>query len=65
MRVKIGARCKLWGRARGLSLAVIHLTPSLAASCDTNTKYKDTNTKYTNTAYDEVPERLNMWYIFG
>ena len=28
-------------------------------------KYKNTNTKYTNTAYDEVPERLNMWYIFG
>jgi len=20
--------------------------------------------KYTNTAYDEVPERPNMWYIF-
>ena len=20
--------------------------------------------KYTNTAYDEVPERLNLWYIF-
>ena len=20
--------------------------------------------KYKNTAYDEVPERLNMWYIF-
>ena len=30
-------------------------------------KYKYTNTqihKYTNTAYDEVPERPNMWYIF-
>ena len=30
-------------------------------------KYKNTNTqihKYTNTAYDEVPERPNMWYIF-
>ena len=26
---------------------------------------KNTNTKYTNTAYYEVPERLNMWYIFG
>merc|ERR1712055_173142 len=24
-------------------------------------KYKNTNTKYTNTAYDEVPERPNMW----
>ena len=22
------------------------------------------NTKYTNKAYDEVPERSNMWYIF-
>ena len=22
------------------------------------------NYKYTNTAYDEVPERPNMWYIF-
>ena len=30
-------------------------------------KYKYTNTqihKYTNTAYNEVPERPNMWYIF-
>ena len=30
-------------------------------------KYKNTNTqihKYTNTAYDEVPVRPNMWYIF-
>ena len=30
-------------------------------------KEKYTNTqihKYTNTAYDEVPERPNMWYIF-
>ena len=27
-------------------------------------KYKNTNTKYTNTAYDEVSERPNMWYIF-
>ena len=30
-------------------------------------KYKNTNTqihKYTNTAYDKVPERLNMLYIF-
>ena len=27
-------------------------------------KYKFTNPKYTNTAYDKVPERLNMWYIF-
>ena len=26
-----------------------------------NTKYKIH--KYTNTAYDEVPERPNMWYI--
>merc|ERR1712130_1068805 len=30
-------------------------------------KYTNTNTeihKYTNTAYDEVPDRPNMWYIF-
>ena len=27
-------------------------------------KYKITNIKYTNTAHNEVPERLNMWYIF-
>ena len=27
-------------------------------------KYKNTNTKYTSTAYDEVPERPNKWYIF-
>merc|ERR1711951_275212 len=27
-------------------------------------KYKNTNTTYTNTAYDKVPERPNMWYIF-
>ena len=34
--------------------------------CQTG-KYKNTSTqihKYTNTAYDEVPERPNMWYIF-
>ena len=32
-----------------------------------NTKYKYSNTqinKYTNTAYDEVPEGPNLWYIF-
>ena len=33
------------------------------------TKYTNTNSntqihKYTNTAYDEMPERPNMWYIF-
>ena len=30
-------------------------------------KYKNTNAqihKYTNTAYDKVPEKPNMWYIF-
>jgi len=27
-------------------------------------KYKYKIHKYTNTAYDEVPERPNMWYIF-
>ena len=27
-------------------------------------KYKNSNTKYTNTAFDEVPERPNMLYIF-
>merc|ERR1711989_79675 len=27
-------------------------------------KYKNTYTKYTNTAYDEVSERPNMWHIF-
>ena len=34
--------------------------------CQTH-KYKNTNTqiqKYTNTVYDKVPERPNMWYIF-
>ena len=34
--------------------------------CQTR-KYKNTNTqihKYTNTAYDKVPDRPNMWYIF-
>ena len=34
--------------------------------CQTR-KYKNTNTqihKYTNTAYDELPERPNMWRIF-
>merc|ERR1711989_158322 len=31
----------------------------------TNTKNTITQThKYTNTAYDKVPERSNMWYIF-
>ena len=35
-------------------------------TCRTH-KYKNTNSqiqKYTNTAYEEVPERPNMWYIF-
>ena len=30
-------------------------------------KYKNTNIqihKYTNTAYDEAPERPNMWHVF-
>ena len=27
-------------------------------------KYKYKIYKYTNTAYDEVPEGPNMWYIF-
>ena len=27
-------------------------------------KYKHKIHKYTNTAYDEVPERPNMWHIF-
>ena len=27
-------------------------------------KYKYKIHKHTNTAYDEVPERPNMWYIF-
>ena len=27
-------------------------------------KYKYKIHKYTNTAYDKVPERPNMWYIF-
>ena len=27
-------------------------------------KYKYNTHKHTNTAYDEVPERPNMWYIF-
>ena len=31
--------------------------------CQTR-KYKIHIHKYTNTAYDEVPERPNMWYIF-
>ena len=34
--------------------------------CQTR-KYKNRNTqihKYTNTAYDKVLDRLNMWYIF-
>merc|ERR1711974_404616 len=31
--------------------------------CQTH-KYKNTNTKYTNTAYDKLPERPSMCYIF-
>ena len=27
-------------------------------------KHANTKYTYTNTAYDEVPERPNMWYIF-
>ena len=32
--------------------------------CVKNTNTKIQIHKYTNTAYDEVPERPNMWYIF-
>ena len=35
----------------------------LVPMCQTR-NYKNTNTKYTNTVYDEVPERPNMWHIF-
>ena len=31
--------------------------------CQTR-KYKNTNQKCKNTAFNEVPERPNMWYIF-
>ena len=35
------------------------------SSSDLPYKYTNTQThKYTNTAYDKVPERPNMWYIF-
>ena len=33
------------------------------AMCQTP-KYKNTNLEYTNTAYEEMPERSNMCYIF-
>ena len=32
--------------------------------CPKRTTHKNTNTKYINTAYEEMPERPNMWYIF-
>ena len=32
--------------------------------CVRRANTKNTNTKYTSTAYDEVPERPNKWYIF-
>ena len=35
--------------------------------CQTR-EYKNTNMqicKYTNTAYDEMPQRPNIWHIFG
>ena len=32
--------------------------------CAEHTNTKKQKHKYTNTAYDEVPERPNMWYIF-
>ena len=47
---------------RGLFKDIKNYTPM----CRT-VKYKNTNTqvqKYINTAYDEVPERPNMQYIF-
>ena len=47
---------------RGLFKDIKNYIPT----CRTH-KYKNTNTqihKYTNTAYEEVPERPNMWYIF-
>ena len=44
---------------RGLFKDIKNYIPT----CRTH-KYKNTNTKYTNTAYDKVPERPNMWYIF-
>ena len=47
---------------RGLFKDIKNYIPT----CRTH-KYKNTNSqihKYTNTAYEEVPERPNMWYIF-
>ena len=47
---------------RGLFKGIKNDTP-MCQTC----KYTNTNTqihKHTNTAYDEVPERPNMWYIF-
>ena len=32
--------------------------------CAEHTDTKIQIHKYTNTAYDEVPERLNVWHIF-
>ena len=32
--------------------------------CDKRPNTKNTHSKYTNTAYDEVPERPKIWYIF-
>merc|ERR1711989_71585 len=47
---------------RGLFKHIKNYIPTCRAH-----KYKNTNSqihKYTNTAYEEVPERPNMWYIF-
>ena len=44
---------------RGLFKDIKNLIPCVER---TNTKIQIH--KYTNTAYDKVPERPNMWYIF-
>ena len=53
---------------RGLCKDIKNSIPMCQKRKYKNTKYKYTKIhkihKYINTAYDELPERPNMWYIF-
>ena len=50
--------------ARKTQKRIVQGEPKIIFTCVKRANTKIKIHKYTNTAYDEVPERPNMWYIF-